>query len=65
MRFYIYTKNGNGSGIRYHKKEDFLKEIVLMIKDCIANDGTYFSVDVETDANCFLYNERNNENENL
>lgn len=36
-----------------------------MIKDCIANDGTYFSVDVETDANCSLYNERNNENENL
>ena len=57
MRFYIYTKNGNGSGIRYHKKEDFLKEIVLMIKDCIANDGTYFSVDVGTDANCFYCNE--------
>ena len=50
MRFYIYIKNGNGFGIKYHKKEDFLKEIVLMIKDCIASGGTYFSVSIETDA---------------
>ena len=65
MRFYIYIKNGSGVGIKYHKKENFLKEIIFMIKDCIASGGTYFSVSIETDANCFFYNERNNENENL
>lgn len=57
MRFYIYTRNDNGSGIKYRTKEDFLKEIALMINDCIANGGTYFSVDVETDASCFYCNE--------
>lgn len=57
MKFYIYTKNDNGSSIKYHTKEDFLNEIALMINDCIANGGTYFSVDVETDASCFYCNE--------
>lgn len=57
MKFYIYTKNDNGSGIKYHTKEDFLKEISLMINDCIANRGTYFSIDVDTDASCFYCDE--------
>ena len=57
MKFYICTRNNKGFVLKYRTKENFLKEIVLMIKDCIANDGTYFSVDVKTDASCFYCNE--------
>jgi hypothetical protein len=45
--------NDNGSGMEYHTKEDLLKEIGLMIDDCIANGGTYMSFDVNADASCF------------
>ena len=65
MKFYICTRNNNGFVLKYRTKENFLKEIIFMIKDCIASGGTYFSVSIETDANCFFYNERNNKNENL
>lgn len=51
--FTIETLNDNGSGMKYHTKEDFLKEISLMIDDCIANGGTYFDVQVDSDASCF------------
>lgn len=53
MHFYINTMNDNGSGMEYHSKEDFLKEISLMIDDCIMNGGTYISCDVDSDASCF------------
>lgn len=53
MEFSIYTLNDNGSGMKYKNKEDFLKEIKLMIDDCIENGGSYFSVSVESDASCF------------
>ena len=53
MEFTIYTMNDNGSGIKYRSKEDFLKEIDLMICDCIYNEGTYFSIQVDSDASCF------------
>lgn len=56
--FSIYTLNDNGSGMEYNKKEDFLKEIGLMIDNCIANGGTYFSASIDTDVSCF-YNEDN------
>lgn len=53
MRFSIYTTNDNGSGMLYSNKEEFLNELSLMIDDCIANGGSYFSVEVDTDASCF------------
>ena len=56
MKFTIETLNDNGSGMSYNTKEEFLKEISLMIDDCIANDGTFFDVQVDSDVSCF-YNE--------
>lgn len=53
MGFSILPTNDNGSGMYYSSKEDFLKELSLMIDDCIANRGNYFSVEVDTDAGCF------------
>ena len=58
MLFTIETLNDNGSGIAYTTKESFLKEISLMIDDCIANGGTFFDVQVDADASCF-FNEEN------
>lgn len=60
MEFTIYTMNDSGSGMEYYNKEDFLKEVGLMVDDCIANGGTYFSIQVDTDAICF-YIEDNGE----
>ena len=51
--FTIETLNDNGSGMTYKTKEEFLKEIGLMIDDCINNGGTYFDVQVDSDASCF------------
>ena len=56
MKFYIETLNDNGSGMKYNTKEGFLNEISLMIDDCIANGGTFFDVQVDSDASCF-YND--------
>ena len=54
MKFYISTSGADeGSGMKYHDKEDFLKEISLMIDDCIANGGTIFEASVYSDASCF------------
>ena len=47
MKFTIETLNDNGSGMLYKTKEDFLKEVGLMIDDCIANGGTFFDIQVE------------------
>ena len=58
MLFTIETLNDNGSGIAYTTKEAFLKEISLMIDDCIANGGTFFDVQVDADVSCF-FNEEN------
>lgn len=52
MDFYINTING--SGMKYNTKEELLEEIGLMIDDCIANGGTYISLEVDADASCFL-----------
>lgn len=57
MTFHIFTQNDNGSGIMYVNKEDFLKEVSLMIDDCIANGSTYFSIEVDSDASCFYNDE--------
>lgn len=51
--FTIETTNDNGSGMSYGTKEEFLKEISLMIDDCIANGGTFFDIQVDSDASCF------------
>ena len=56
MKYYIETMNDNGSGMVYKTKEDFLNELSLMIDDCIANGGTFFETQVDSDASCF-YNE--------
>lgn len=53
MEFYISTTIDNGSGLEYHDKESFLKEISRMIDDCEANGGTRFDVEVNADASCF------------
>ena len=53
MKFTIETLNDNGSGMVYKTKEEFMKEIGLMIDDCIANGGTFFDVQVDSDASCF------------
>lgn len=55
MIFTIETMNDNGSGLKYLNKEDFLREIELEIDDCIANGGTYFDINVDSDASCFDY----------
>lgn len=57
MKFRITTLNDNGSGMRYSTKEEFLKEISSMIDDCDINGGTFFSIEVDADANCFCNNE--------
>ena len=61
MKFFINTLNDNGSGMKYNTKEDCLKEIGLMIDDCIANGGAYISFDVDADASCFYIPEDEDE----
>ena len=63
MRLSIYTMNDNGSGMQYQTKEEFLRELSLMIDDCITNGGTFFSVEVDTNASCFTYDKENGEYE--
>jgi len=53
MKFNIYTLNDNGSGMKYSNKEDFMKEIGLMVDDCTANGGTQFTIHIDADASCF------------
>lgn len=53
MKFYINTLNDNGSGMKYKRKREFLDEISQMIDDCIDNGGTYFDVQIDSDASCF------------
>jgi hypothetical protein len=57
MKFTIETLNDNGSGMSYKTKEDFLREIGLMIDDCIANGGTFFDIQVDSDVSCFCGDE--------
>ena len=54
MKFFISTESiDNGSGIAYERKKEFLVEIEAMVDDCIANGGTYFDVNIDSDASCF------------
>ena len=53
MIFYISDIFSGGTGQRFFDKESFLKELSLMIDDCIKNGGTAFDVEVDTDASCF------------
>ena len=53
MNFTIETLNDNGSGMKYSDKEEFMREISAMIDDCIANGGTFFDIQVDSDASCF------------
>ena len=53
MNFTIETLNDNGSGMKYSNKEEFMREISAMIDDCIANGGTFFDIQVDSDASCF------------
>ena len=59
--FTIETLNDNGSGMSYKTKEEFLNEISLMIDDCIKNGGTFFDVQVDSDASCFCKDEEDDE----
>lgn len=47
----------NGSGYACYTKEKFLEEISAMIDDCATNGGSYFDVEVMTDASCYLKEE--------
>jgi hypothetical protein len=53
MKFYIETLNDNGSGMKYNTKKDFLNELSNMIDDCIANGGTFFDAQIDSDVSCF------------
>ncbi len=53
MKFTIETINDNGSGMEFSTKEAFIHEIDMMVDDCIENGGTFFDVQVDSDANCF------------
>ena len=57
MKLFIETLNDNGSGMEYNDKEEFLREISLMIDDCIANGGTYFDANIDSDVSCFVDSE--------
>lgn len=57
INFTIETLNDNGSGMEYTSKEEFMKEISLMIDDCIANGGTFFDIQVDSDVSCFCTDE--------
>lgn len=57
INFTIETLNDNGSGMEYTSKEAFMKEISLMVDDCIANGGTFFDIWVDSDASCFCTDE--------
>ena len=57
INFTIETLNDNGSGMEYTAKEEFMKEISLMIDDCIANGGTFFDIQVDSDVSCFCTDE--------
>ena len=48
INFTIETLNDNGSGMEYTSKEEFMKELGLMIDDCIANGGTFFDIQVDS-----------------
>lgn len=61
MDFSIYTMDDNGSGMEYCTKEEFLEEIGLMIDDCMANGGSFFSISVDADASCFSVDEDDEE----
>ena len=59
MKFRIYTLNDNGSGMKYHTKDEFLKEVSMMIDDCVTNGGTFFDIQVDSYGSCFLAEEEN------
>lgn len=61
MEFHINTINDNGSGMHYDTKESFLAEISRMIDDCATNGGTFFDVQVYTNASCFTTDDNNGE----
>lgn len=51
MKFYIGVENSSGQ--EFNSKEDFLRELSLMIDDCEANGGKQFDVTVDSDESCF------------
>lgn len=57
ITFTVETLNDCGSGMEFKSKERLLKEIELMIDDCIANGGTFFDVMIDSDASCFYKEE--------
>lgn len=61
--FTIETLDDNGTGMTYRTKKEFLKEISLMIDDCIDNGGTYFDIQVDSDASCFYQDEDDEDDE--
>ena len=56
MKFYIYTTKKNDYEKECSTKEEFLKEIGLMINNCAEKGGTSFAVDIDTDVMCIRSN---------
>lgn len=56
MQFSISTLNGNGSGIMFNKKADFIQRISDLIDICAINGGNYFDADIDSDASCISIN---------
>lgn len=53
MKFFISSIFDNGSGCSYSTKEEIMREISLMIDDCIANGGFQFDITIDSDASCY------------
>lgn len=59
MWFTIATLNDNGSSMKFLSKDDFLKELSMMIDNCNDNGGSFFDVEVNSNVSCFLMDEDN------
>lgn len=53
MKSFVSSNFDNGSGCSYNTKEEIMREISLMIDDCIANGGSQFDVTIDSDASCY------------
>lgn len=43
--------------MKYVTKKEFLKEISLIIDNCISNGGTFFDAQIDSDVSCFYIEE--------
>lgn len=54
MDFDINTSIDNENvNITFNSKEEFLQNLSVLIDNCIANNGSYFEIMIDSDTNCF------------